>query len=195
MQSAWDSVNIGYDDFGNKVWEKNEVGNRTDYTYDDYNRLSSTSVAAPEPPPGATPYPAPTPSATTTFDYTGSNGTSAYSHTTKSIRKTTSPAGIVTGQTFDNNFRLASTIQAEQEPAVRATTIYDYDGNGNQTSLIDPRNKPSTTIYDDRNRKKTVTNALNQITKWDYDNVGNVLILTRSDNTTEEKSYDAMNRV
>lgn len=182
---------FAFDKFGNKKWEENELRQRTSYVPDDYKRLVSTTL------PATTPIP----NATTVLDYTATNGSSSYTHTTKSIRKTTGPAtasapgGIVMGQTYDNNLRVASKIQAEGMTGVQATTVFGYDANGNQTSVSDPRNYPTTTAYDNRNRKINSTNPLTQIARWSYDAVGNVLVVTRTDNTTETKTYDAMNRV
>jgi RHS repeat-associated protein len=182
---------FAFDKFGNKKWEENELRQRTSYVPDDYKRLVSTTL------PATTPIP----NATTVLDYTATNGSSSYTHTTKSIRKTTGPAtasapgGIVMGQTYDNNLRVASRIQAQGVTGVQATTTLGYDANGNQTSLNDPRNYTTSTTYDNRNRKINSTNPLTQITRWAYDSVGNVLVATRTDNTTETKTYDAMNRV
>ena len=33
---------FGYDDYGNKVWEENQLRQRTTYTYDAYKRLVKT---------------------------------------------------------------------------------------------------------------------------------------------------------
>ena len=139
---------------------------------------------------------------TTTLDYTATSGSSSYTHTTQSVRKKisppteTAPLGIVSGQTFDNNLRVATKIDAEGS-AVAATTIFTYDANGNPLTVKDPRNNITTTSYDTRNRKsQTVGPApFNQTTMWGYDAASNVLTVTRPDNTTEVNTYDAMNRV
>jgi len=133
-----------YDKFGNKISETDETVHTTTYTYDAYKRLKTVKNAL---------------SQTTSYDYTATNGASSYSHTTNSVRKTTSPTSVVTGQTYDNNFRVASKIEAEGS-AIAATTTFGYDNNGNQTSMTDPLTHTTTTSYDNRNRKKTVTNAL-----------------------------------
>jgi YD repeat-containing protein len=170
---------FAYDSFGNKTSETDETGNTTTYTYDDYKRVKTAKNALNQ---------------TTTNDYTATNGASAYSHTTNSVRKSTSPTGIVTGQTYDNNFRLASRIEAEGS-AIAATTTFGYDNNGNKTSMTDPLGHATTTTYDNRNRKKTLTDALSHVTTWNYDTTSNVTSINRPDGTTETKTYDTMHRV
>ena len=176
---------FGYDQFGNKTSETDENNLTTTYSYDEYNRLRFVTDPLSE---------------TTEYQYTPPNGASPLTHTTKSIRKTISPpqacnaGGITTGQTFDNNWRVLTKIQAEGS-SVAATTTFGYDANGNVTSVKDPRNNTTTTTYDNRNRKTQETDPLLQLTKWFYDSVGNITSIQRKDGTTETKTYDAMNRV
>jgi RHS repeat-associated protein len=179
---------FGYDAFGNKVWEENELRQRTTYTYDDYKRVRSVKNALLQ---------------TTSYDYTATSGASGYSHTTNSVRRITSPTGIKTAHTYDNNFRLASTIEGES--TINATTRFGYDNNGNQTKVTDPRgtylddpNYTTTTTYDNRNRKKTVTDPYPfnyQVTTFTCDAASNVTRIDRPDTTWETKIYDAMHRV
>lgn len=110
------------------------------------------------------------------------------------MRTATTPTGIVTANVYDANFRKTSTTLA-YGTAQAATTQFQYDANGNQTAVIDPRDLATTTAYDNRDRKSSSTDPLSQITRWDYDAVGNVLTLTQPDNTTKVKTYDAMNRI
>lgn len=189
---------FGYDAWGNKLWEENELRKRTTYTYDNYNRLTAVKL------PNTIDVPN---QSATTYDYTATSGASPYSHTTKSIRKTTSPTGIITGQTFDAEFRVAKKIEAEGTAAA-ATSRFGYDPNGNETTVTDPRgaslgavNYSTTAQYDSRDRKtRSIAPApFNYFTDWGYDGVGNVLKLTHdasgADETSEVKTYDKMNRV
>ena len=109
----------------------------------------------------------------------------------------TGPTGIQTGQTFDNNFRVLTRTEAKQDPAISATTSYIYDNNGNPTTVTDPRGKFTTNIYDQRNRKSDSTGPapFYQTTHWQYHEASNVLLLTQPDITTEQNTYDPMNRV
>ena len=181
---------FGYDKFGNKLWEENEMRQRTTYTYDDYKRL--LSVAKPTLP-------------ATTYSYTATNGASSHSHTTNSWTLQTSPTGVKTNRTYDANLRKATETDAYQVTGVAATTRFDYDVNGNETVMTDPRgtvlgdtNHTTTTTYDSRNRKTRVTNPpvtpAASSTDWKYDAAGNVTSIKRADNTTETKTYDSMNR-
>src|SRR5207249_10103294 len=41
------SKSFGYDQYGNKLWEDNELRHRTRYTYDAYNRLTTFTTPCP----------------------------------------------------------------------------------------------------------------------------------------------------
>ena len=180
---------FGYDIYGNKLWEENELRNHTDYGYDSYNRLT-TAIRVMTPP---------DPNETTTYDYSPTQGnvTLSYYHTTKSVYFVTDPMNIVTANGYDPNFRKTSTTQGYGSSSP-ATTWFHYDNVGNQDYVTDPLNHTTTTSYDARNRKQTVTDPPpfnNQVTTWHYGDGINVTSIDRPDNTTETKTYDPMNRV
>jgi len=156
---------------------ENELVQRTTYAYDDYKRVISVTNPL---------------NKVATIEYYTPAGGSVYSHTAGAIRKSISPLGLVTGQSFDNNFRVLSVIEAEG--TAPATTTFESDPNGNLTKTIDPRGKEVTHTYDNRNRRIKST-KLTQETEWEYDQAGNVTKVTRPDDTTEIKTYDSMNRV
>ena len=176
-----------YDAFGNKRWEDNELREPNTYTYDDYNRL----LTAMNPLSNTTRY---------TYIPTNGGGGSSYKHTTNSPDTTTTPAGIVTRNVYDENFRKTSTTAADGTP-MAATTWLHYDAVGNQDYVTDPRgtNTPGTyttyTDYDSRNRKWQVREPLGHTTQFYYDDNINITRIIRPDTTTETKTYDAMNRV
>ena len=172
---------FGYDAYGNKLWEENELRQRTSYTYDDYKRVLTIQNPLNQ-------------TITNTYTPTNGTGTSPYRHTTNSNDTTTTPTGIVTKNIYDQNFRKISTTQASGT-TLAATTTFGYDAVGNPTTVTDPLNHTTTTTYDNRNRKATVTDALNQTTTFNYDGASNVTGIVRPDNTTETKTYDALNRV
>ena len=172
------SKSFSYDVYGNKLTDADELNHTTSYTYDDFSRVLTTSDPLTD---------------MTQLDYTPP-GKSPYSHTTDSVYKHTTPAGIVTTQTYDANFRVLTKTEGFGTSDA-ATTQYTWDANGNQLSIIDPRNNTTSFIYDARNRKTSITEPLNHVTSSVYDQMGNVLSITRSDNTVETKTYDAMNRV
>jgi RHS repeat-associated protein len=180
-----------YDIYGNKLSETDELLHPTSYSYDHYNRLQNITDALGN---------------ITQLDYTPP-AKSPYSHTTKSVYKHTppptasAPNGIITAQTVDNNFRLATKTEASGT-SLAATSYYGFDANGNQTTFTDPRgtslgdpNYTTTTGYDNRNRKHTLTDPLSHVTTWNYDSASNVTSILRPDSTTESKQYDSMNRV
>jgi RHS repeat-associated protein len=177
---------FGYDDYGNKLWEENELRQRTTYTYDAYKRLLTTTNPL---------------NKTTTSSYELTNGNqnlSATLHTTAFVHLTTTPTGIQTENRYDENFRKVKTIQAFGTGSA-ATTLFDYDQVGNLTWVTDPLNRRTRTQYDARNRKISSTaaygTALATTTTWSYDSAGNVTVIGRPDGTQQWKTYDALNRV
>jgi RHS repeat-associated protein len=172
---------FGYDAYGNKLWEENELRQRTTYTYDAYKRLLSAKNPLNQ---------------MTTYSYEATNGPSSSPnlHTNSSVRFQTTPTGIKTANVYDENFRKTSTTQAHGT-GLAATTTFTYDNVGNLTQVTDPLNHTTTTTYDSRNRKKTVTDTLNQITTFYYDFASNVIRIDRPGGTMETKTYDALNRV
>jgi RHS repeat-associated protein len=180
------SQSFTYDVYGNKLTATNELQKTTNYLYDNYSRLTSVQLPNQSP---------------TTYSY-APTGVSPYSHTTKTIRLETSPTGIATTSTYDNNLRLATKTEGSQDAQTMAKTFYGYDQNGNQTTVTSPRNNDltdptTTTDYDSRNRKIKVTTPAPSYnaTRWKYDAVGNVTDIVRADGTLETKTYDAMNHV
>jgi RHS repeat-associated protein len=174
---------FGYDVYGNKRWEENELRNRTSYTYDDYKRLLTVTNPL---------------NKTTIYTYNSTNGGSSFLHTTNSIYTATTPTGIVTKNTYDANLRKMSSIAAYGTP-LAATTSYLYDNVGNLTQVTDPRSKVNVSTYDTRNRKTSTTEAsgttLARTTTWHYDEASNIYQIDRPDGTHETKTYDALNRV
>ena len=166
---------FGYDAYGNKRWEENELRQRTSYTYDDYNRMLTDKNPLLK---------------TINYTYNPTNGGgSSYTHTTNNPDTVTSPGGIVTSNVYDQNFRKTSTSVAG------STTLFHYDPVGNQDYVTDPRSYTTYTDYDTRNRKWQVREPLSRTTQFYYDDNINITRIVRPDTTTETKTYDAMNRV
>jgi YD repeat-containing protein len=85
-----------------------------------------------------------------------------------------------------------------------AKTSYGPDNVGNVTSVIAPNEQPgqqfagksTTSIYDERNRPMSVTDALNNTATFKYDAAGRKASATRPNGQiTTLDSYDAMNRL
>jgi RHS repeat-associated protein len=173
---------FGYSQYGNKLWEENELRQRTTYTYDNYNRVLSIKNPL---------------NKSETFDYLKPGTNSAYRHTTGSVYTHTSRTGIVTSNSYDQNWRKTSTTEASG--ALNLTTRFAYDYVGNPTDVTDPRNKITHNVYDNRNRKVSTTEAsgtpLATTTVLHYDAASNVNQIDRPDGIQETKSYDGLNRM
>jgi len=178
-------TSMGYDSFGNKLWEENELRQRTTNTYDDYNRVLTVTDPLQH-------------TARSTYVPTNGGGGSSYKHTTTNPDTVTTPTGIITSNVYDVNFRKISTTAAFGTP-LAATTTFAYDDVGNQTIVTDPLLHETHHAYDARNRKTATTEAwgtsLQRTTSWVYDAANRVTQITRADNTLETKTYDALNRV
>ena len=61
--------------------------------------------------------------------------------------------------------------------------------------MTDPAGNLTTFAYDNRDRRASVTDALNHVTAWTYDAAGNKLTETRPDTGVTTNVYDAMNRL
>ena len=158
---------FGYNTFGDKLWETNELGQTTAYSYDDYGRVTSVAVPLPN-----------NQTATTYSTYvpaiTGAVTNDPYSHTTTNPDSVTSGAGIRTTNSYDKNWRKLSTTlgaQSTDPNSPPATTWFHYDDIGNQTYVTDPRGSATDltqftthTEYDLVNRPWRITDAANQTT-------------------------------
>ncbi len=169
---------FSYDAYGNKLWEENELRQRTSYTYDNYNRvLTATRIMSPAP------------NETTIYTYAPTNGTgtSPYLHTTNNPDSVTTPTGIITKNDYDQNFRKTSSTAAFGTSSA-ATTWFHYDPIGNQDYVTNPRGSgpgdaayTTYTDYDSRNRKWRVRGPLGRITEFHYDDYINVTRIIRPD--------------
>jgi RHS repeat-associated protein len=169
-----------YDQWGNKRTEWNELGERTDYVYDSYNRVTSAT---------RTMTPAANEVTAYTYKPTNGGGGSPYLHTTNNPDSITAPTGIMTSNVYDENFRKTSTAVGA------AITQFAYDNVGDLRFVMDPNGHATETDYDTRNRKWHVWDAQRHQTTFTYDNASNVIDILRPDTTHETKTYDALNRV
>ena len=138
----------------------------TKYEYDaNGNRITSTDRSG----------------ATTTVDYDENNNPDTI----------TDPSGHVSDYTFDEYFKLTNVVSAEG-----VENIFGYDDFGNnltQTITDGIKNIITTTIMDDDdNYVDTVTDALGNVTDYDYNvNYGTLDSVTAPDNTTTNYGYNS----
>jgi RHS repeat-associated protein len=184
-----------YNPDGTLNYTVNEISQVNDYSYDAYKRLRS--VTTPLRLAGDT-----TPR-TTYFYYDASGSGEDYRCTDASVTYAVLPSGKKTKTTYDENRRKIS-VTAALGTTEAAITSYDYDNVGNLTSIVAPNEqevqqypgKSTTTAYDERNRPKWVTDALNNRTILEYDLSGRKYRVTRPNGQTiTYNSYDEMNRL
>jgi len=174
----------------------NERGQVTSYTYDDYRRLRSVT------PPvrgvdDFTPHP-------TYFSFHPSNATGDYYQCTdSSVTYVTLPNTQKIKTTYDDNRRKIF-VTAAVGTIDAATTSYEYDNAGNLTKVRAPKQqdgqpyatRSTTTVYDERNRPSSVTDAGNYTTIFTYDLAGRKKKVTRPNNQTiTYDTFDEINRV
>src|SRR5439155_2623598 len=107
---------FGYDAYGNRLWEEDELYKHTSYFYDNYNRLLTVTRPLNE---------------ISNYTYTPTYGTGgSYSHTTNNPDKitvrTSNTSNIVTQNVYDENF-LKTQSTAAYGTSQAATTWFNYD--------------------------------------------------------------------
>ncbi len=174
------SVAYEYDDFGNRTVRIDELNHLWTYTYDEFDRMLTSTDQL---------------SRTTTYDYSLVPGSSCGScNVTDKPTRITLASGKKIERTYDVEWQmLTETVGAGTADA--ATTAYTYDDGGNVLTITDPRGEVWTSTYDNRNRRLTAKDPLNDTTTWTYDAEGNALTVTRPDAGVTTSIYDARNRV
>ncbi|MCL1816795.1 MAG: DUF4329 domain-containing protein, partial [Clostridiales bacterium] len=196
-----------YDVLGNPVYEVDERGNTTQYTYDKLSRLISVKN-----PLGQT--------STITYDANGNKvaetnwrgNTTTYRYDildrligiidptgaqvetltyTDNHRQATSTdaLGHTTGFSYDNLGQLIATTDPEGY-----TSSQTYDAVGNIISKTDGNGNTTYYTYDNIRRLTNVVDAYGYMTIFGYDAVGNVLTQTNGLGCTTRYLYDHMNR-
>ncbi len=177
------TVEIQYDETGNKARLWDSTGKVLTYTYDNQGRILSTETN------GVT--------VSTRYDKNGNK------------RFETDANGTTTENQFDELDRLISTTVVVSGKI--QTNSYTYDANGSKTSTTDWRGNTSTNIYDPLNRliekrdpyttvQKLVYNknnlqyqsidAMGNITSFSYDINGRLWTTTDPEGHTTNQSYD-----
>ena len=200
------TVSMDYDQNGNKIYDIDGNKIRTDYTYDELNRLETTTRA------GKT--------TTNTYDKNGNlqtktdwrNNTYTYQYDelnrlieekdpyNKTVQKleyydngaqskSYDALNNLTQYSYDKNARLISTIDPEGKTASQT-----YDEDGNIKTKTDGENNTTTYEYDNLNRLKTVINAKGETTAFTYDKNSNLLTQTDGKGNITTYEYNAQNK-
>jgi YD repeat-containing protein len=177
---------FAYDIYGNKIWEENELRERTTYTYDEYNRLRTTTD----------------PLGRTAEKSYGDSANEALAVVSNSPKYEITPSGKKIAITYDADKRVTQKVQAYGSSDAR-TTKYEYDAVGNMTKTRDQVGgstgseiwRDTTFAYDSRNRKITEYAPLSRTTDWNYDSEGNVTWTHFADGTSVTREYGTMNQL
>jgi RHS repeat-associated protein len=208
------SQSFAYDAAGNQTAIVDENGNRTEFQYDELNRLTQITEADPD---GTGPLTAPL----TTFSYdargnlietsdaAGSTTINQYEaldrlvlsrdeldHETRlsydhngNIVTAVDPNGNTSRYRYDARDRRVETL----DPDGGATT-FQYDADNNLISLTDPNGNATTFTYDGRDRLTRESDPLGAVTRYSYDAVDNLIRQVDRDGRTTEFAYDDVNR-
>ena len=183
------TITNSYNPDGTLQYRKDELNHRTDYTYDNYNRLKTMTTPVRGSGDNGT---------YTTNYYYGANpwdGLNDYQLTDSNVAFVVLPSGKKTKTDYDDN-RRTSMVTAGYGTSAAASTTYIYDNAGNLTQVKNPRNIATTIGVDERNRPSSITEPINGMTSFMYDNSGRKKIITRPNGQViTYVSFDAMNRV
>jgi|CXWL01.1.fsa_nt_gi RHS repeat-associated protein len=102
----------------------------------------------------------------------------------------TDPLGHATTYTYDLRGRLVRTIDS-----AGGTTRFGYDANNNLTSLIDPVGNATVSAYDARDRMVRETDPLGHATRYHYDSVDNVIGMIDRNGQAMAYAYDDLDRL
>jgi RHS repeat-associated protein len=175
-----------YNPDGTLASKRNELNQATSYIYDDYRRVKSVTTPAR--------YAGDSANHTTEFSYYVNGMGDDYKYTDSNVAWINLPSGKWINTVYDGNRRKTG-VTAGWGTADAATTTYGYDNVGNVTSVTDPLDHITTTIYDERNRPSSVTRA-SQTTRFTYDLAGRKQSVNRPNGQViNYVSYDAMNRL
>ncbi|MHB1036579.1 MAG: golvesin C-terminal-like domain-containing protein [Pirellulales bacterium] len=175
----------GYDDNGNVAWTEDALGNRTDFAYDNRDRLVTQTDPAPAAG-GDRPE--------TTYVYNDA-GQMTYVYAP-------GPNGArVTTYAYDGLGRTTKVTQPDPDgegELVAPWTAYTYDGVGNVLTETDRLNGSTTYAYDNLGRLTTKTQRLtaqtNAVTSYTYYASGEMKSLTDPEENTTTWAYDYLGR-
>ena len=163
-----------------------QLNHVTSYIYDNYRRVKSVTTPAR--------YAGDSTNHTTEFSYYVNGMWDDYSHTDSNVAWVHLPSGKWINTVYDDN-RRKTDVTVGWNTTEAATTRYDYDNVGNVTSVTDPLDHITTTVYDERNRPSSITRP-GHMTTFKYDLAGRKKSVTRpNEQAITFDTFDAMNRV
>lgn len=182
---------------GTLVSATDQLNHTTTYTYDDYRRLRSMTTPLR--------FSGDSTARTTYFSYHRNQlEAEDYTHTEANVTLLTLPSTNIVKTTYDENYRKSSVTASGAGGTDAATTSYGYDNAGNVTSVVIPDEqtgqsnygKSTISVYDERNRVMSVTDAMNHMTTFTYDAGGHKKTATQPNGQVITYDiYDTMNRV
>jgi RHS repeat-associated protein len=183
------STSTTYNAIGKPATSTDQLGRVTSYSYDSMGQLTSTTFAD-------------LTTTSSTYDAEGRRLTSTDQLGQVSslqydvlgrLTKTTAPDNSFTTIVYDAIGRVSST-----NDQLGHTTIYEYDPNcgcsGRRSKITDALNNITTFAYDQNGNKSSFTDARGNTTSYTYDQLNRQIRVTFPDSTFTETAYDSLGR-
>jgi RHS repeat-associated protein len=164
------SIEYGYDLVGNRSFFIDTIGYRTDYQYDQLNRL--VAELRPALADGVRP--------TTRYEYDAVGN----------LVKVTTPRGFATKLAYDENDNLITL-----ENALGAIARFSYDPEDNQISASDPNGNTTRTSYNPVGLPLSVQDGRGFTTRFEYDAAYNLVRLIDNAGEASLFEYDPLGRL
>ena len=112
-------------------------------------------------------------------------GATSYIYDANNRLLTTTEGAAVITRSYDALDRLTTFTDGQGN-----TLHYDYDAEGNLTTLTYPGGRQVTYTYDANNRMTSVTDWASRTTTYSYDAGGRLILTTRPNGTKQARTYD-----
>ena len=122
-------------------------------------------------------------------DPMGNTWSYTYVSGTDSVASETDPTGVVTQYQYDADGNLTSVIRDAGGPN-EMTTTYAYDANGNRISVTDPLGNTTTFTYDSNGMVTKITQPSGDAATMGYNTRGNLISKTDAAGNTTTYTYD-----